>query len=180
MREYREGILLFEITKEKVWDRAPKDTAGVKNFYDQNKENYTWNDRARLLNFKLLNSSPEICDKATRLLMRRGVDQTIQTINKDSVQLTYTTQMVEKGKTDQAISWQESVLFDVQKSSEGCSFKWIEQIIPSKVKTLEEAKGYVISDYQNELEKQWIDDLEKKYDINTNRKALKSLIQSYK
>lgn len=180
MREYREGILLFEITKEKVWDRAPQDTAGLKRFYNQNKENYRWNDRARLLQFELFSSSSKACKQATNHLMRRGLNKTLDLMNKDSVQLTYTSSILEKGKTEQSISWQENVLFDVQETNEGCTFNWIQEIIPSQIKTLEEARGYVISDYQNALEEEWIDDLHSKYDVRTQKKELKSLIKSYK
>jgi len=180
MREYREGILLFEITKDNVWDKAPQDTAGLKRFYTQNKEKYRWNDRARLLEFKLASSSSKACDQATKHLMRRGLSKTIGLMNKDSVQLTYTSSLLEKGKTDKSLSWQENVLFDVKKNNDGCTFNWIQEIIPSQVKTLEEARGYVISDYQNELEEKWINHLQNKYDIRTYKRELKSLIRSYK
>ena len=44
MGEYRDGILLFELTDKKVWSKAVKDT-GVETFYEKNKNNYMWADR---------------------------------------------------------------------------------------------------------------------------------------
>jgi len=179
MREYREGILLFEITKEKVWDKAPQDTAGLRSFYEENKENYRWNDRARLLHFELENGAEGECQETTSYLLRRGAQKTIKHVNKDSIKLTYTTEIIEKGKTNQAISWQERVIFDMKENPQTCTFSWIQEIIPSKVKSLDEARGYVISDYQNALERQWITELEDRYRVRTNKKVLKSVIESY-
>ncbi len=45
MQEYRDGILLFELTDKKVWSKAVKDTVGLKEFYETNKKNYMWGDR---------------------------------------------------------------------------------------------------------------------------------------
>lgn len=42
-------------------------------------------------------------------------------------------------------------------------------------KTLEEAKGLYVSDYQNYLEEEWIKELRKKYKIKVNKKVLKSI-----
>ena len=177
MREYREGILLFEMTKEKVWDKAPRDTVGLQSFFEKNREKYQWNDRAKLLSFQMKVESPKQCEKATRMLMRQGLKKTIKKMNADSTRLTYSSEVLEKGKTNQSISWQENVLFDVQESEKECSFKWIEEIMPAENKSFEEAKGYVISDYQNELEEKWVTDLQGRYNIKTQKKVLKNLIK---
>ena len=57
------------------------------------------------------------------------------------------------------------------------TFKKVKNIIPSSQKTLEDARGFVISDYQLELEKIWIAELKKKYAISVNDKVLAQLIQ---
>ena len=45
MNEYRDGILLFELTDEKVWSKAVKDTTGLEAYYEKNKTNFMWDTR---------------------------------------------------------------------------------------------------------------------------------------
>ena len=46
LKEYRDGILLFDLTDQKVWSKAVKDTAGLKVYYEKNKNNFLWDERA--------------------------------------------------------------------------------------------------------------------------------------
>jgi len=45
LNEYREGILLFDLTNKKVWEKAVEDTIGLQDFFEANKSNYTWDER---------------------------------------------------------------------------------------------------------------------------------------
>tara|TARA_R110002094_G_scaffold91343_1_gene93582 strand:+ start:32 stop:217 length:186 start_codon:yes stop_codon:yes gene_type:complete len=44
-------------------------------------------------------------------------------------------------------------------------------------KTLEEARGLVISAYQNKLEKDWIAELKGKYEVSINEEVLEKVIR---
>ena len=41
VREYREGILLFDLTQEVVWDKAAKDSLGIYNHYEKVKFDFS-------------------------------------------------------------------------------------------------------------------------------------------
>ena len=45
INEYREGLLLFELMQDKIWDGAKNDSIGLQTFYNENKQNYVWPDR---------------------------------------------------------------------------------------------------------------------------------------
>ena len=51
----------------------------------------------------------------------------------------------------------------------------IRGILPARIKTLEEARGSVISDYQAEIETNWINDLQKRFKVEVNQDALKTI-----
>jgi peptidyl-prolyl cis-trans isomerase SurA len=56
----------------------------------------------------------------------------------------------------------------------------IEEVIPPGPKALEEVKGKVLSNYQNDIEAQWMDSLHKKYKVEVNKKALKHVKKDLK
>jgi peptidyl-prolyl cis-trans isomerase SurA len=61
VREYRDGILLFQLMDDKVWSKAIEDTAGLKEFFNKNNSNYRWNTRAQATIYNVANK--EVLDK---------------------------------------------------------------------------------------------------------------------
>jgi len=51
--EYRDGILLFDLTDKKVWSKAVKDTVGLKLYYESHKTSYMWDTRADASVYKM-------------------------------------------------------------------------------------------------------------------------------
>jgi peptidyl-prolyl cis-trans isomerase SurA len=56
-------------------------------------------------------------------------------------------------------------------------FSTVVQILPPQPKALDEARGYVIADYQDALEKAWVEDLRQQYPVKTDEAVLSSLIR---
>ena len=57
VKEYRDGILLFQLMDEKVWSKAIEDTTGLKEFFKTNQANYKWDTRAHASIYSLANES---------------------------------------------------------------------------------------------------------------------------
>jgi peptidyl-prolyl cis-trans isomerase SurA len=169
MKEYRDGILLFELTDDKVWSKAIKDTTGLQAFYTKNKDNYRWDDR--------LDASIYICanakvSKATRKLVKKGKltnDEILVLINKESqLNLKIESDKFEKKDTlIDAIPWTVGITKDIPRGNT-VVFAKVKSIIPAGPKTIAEAKGLITADYQTFLEKEWINELKKKYPVTIN------------
>ncbi|MCX6281975.1 MAG: peptidylprolyl isomerase [Bacteroidetes bacterium] len=75
MKEYRDGILLFDLTDQKVWTKAIKDTAGLQEFYQKNKFNYMWGQRVEASIFTLKN--PALAQKVKNFIKSGLKDEDI-------------------------------------------------------------------------------------------------------
>jgi peptidyl-prolyl cis-trans isomerase SurA len=183
MREYEEGILLFEVTKMEVWDKASLDTVGLKKFYENNKSRYTWESRAVVSQYTLV-------EKASRLLslVRRSVelyprDSVLQEFNKPTEEpvLTVSEKIYEKGRNEtlDQMPWREGLVSNAQMNTRdgSANFIKIEKILPPGQKTLQEAKGYVVADYQDYLEKEWLKSLKKTYSVQVDQKVFNSMVK---
>jgi peptidyl-prolyl cis-trans isomerase SurA len=68
VREYRDGILLFQLMDDKVWSKAIEDTAGLKKFFQENNNNYQWNTRAQATIYN-------VADKATLENLKKELEK---------------------------------------------------------------------------------------------------------
>ncbi|MCX6291983.1 MAG: peptidylprolyl isomerase [Bacteroidetes bacterium] len=173
MQEYRDGILLFELTDKKVWSKAVKDTAGLKEFYEKNKNNYKWNDRVDATIYMCANADVA---KDVRKQMKKidDVDTLLSRINKSS-QLNLQVKSAKYSKGDNeiidSIQWVAGITKDMKKNNQ-VIFVDVKKVLPSQPKTIEEAKGLVTADYQGYLEKEWIGSLRQKYPVKTYQEVV--------
>ncbi len=175
MQEYRDGILLFDLMDQKVWSKAVKDTTGLKAYYEANKTKYMWDERADATVYSC--KDMETAKKLHKMLKKGTDEKTIlATLNKDS-QLNVTADHKTWNKKENDLvdaNWKVGTSPD-QTKDQRIVFVVVHQIIPPAPKTLQEARGVITSDYQNELEKEWVDALKKKYPVTINRDVLKQV-----
>lgn len=177
VQEYRDGILLFDLMKQEVWDKASKDTSGIKAFYEKNKNNYP---RNRAIKAKIYKSPKESVILAVQDSIKAGLsDSKIKrSFNKTSqLNLQIEAKEFEKGDNEIIDSLDETIMEHSVTKDLNYYYIVIEEIIPEGIKPLKKCKGLVISDYQNEVEGQWIKGLRNKYNVKVNESVLKSLIK---
>jgi len=180
LKEYRDGILLFGITDEKVWSKGVKDSTGLKAYYELHKNEYMWADR---VDAKIFTSSDKKTIKTAYKLVKKGKighDSIVNYLNKES-------QLNVKFENGRFVESENEVIKDfswvvglnkpqlIDELEGKYSFVIIEEKLPSQVKELKEAKGLITAAYQDYLEITWLDELRKKYPVTINKEILYSI-----
>ena len=177
MEEYHDGILLFELTDQKVWSKAVKDTTGSKDFYEKNKTNYKWDERADGSVYSCSDAS--VASTVRSYLKDNKPEKDILAeVNKDSqLNLQVETRLFNKGENEFVDkNWSQAISADiVSEKDKKIVIVSINKIIPSGPKTYLDSKGMVTADYQNYLEKQWLSELKKKYAVTIDKNVLATI-----
>lgn len=179
MREYEEGILLFEVKKQLIWDKASSDEEGLKKFYEANNAKYQWKERARVTFYTIRSTDNKLVKKIKGKTKKATADMVKDEFNKDNAVVQTTEATYEKGKNAEidALKWKAGTV-SAGYSKDGSSyFTKIEEVKPASNKSLEEARGYVVADFQDELEKTLIKELREKFKVEIKEEALKSLVK---
>ncbi len=182
MREYEEGILLFEALKQNVWDKANQDSVGLENYFKTNlSEKYRWDERARLSIYTLKTDDAKVLAEVREYAAKNPAAKVLEKFNKKEGEvLTVLERTYEKGKYKELGNlWKAGDMTEAKTDAgtKTASFLKIEEIIPPTAKILSEARGYAVADYQDFLEKQWIAELGKQYPVKIDEKVLATLIK---
>jgi peptidyl-prolyl cis-trans isomerase SurA len=177
MREYEEGILLFEAMKREVWDKASQDSTGLYAFHQTQPDKYKWDVRAEVSYYSLSNDAKEKMEDLRSLASKKTYDKVLKKMNKNTAIVTVEPFKFEKGKNkslDDIAPWEVGKLSanEPDNRTNSMTFMKIEKVNPPTTKTLAEARGYVVADYQEFLEKKWLIDLEKMYEVNISKDVL--------
>ena len=178
LKEYRDGLLLFDLMEKEIWNKAAKDTVGLENYYEKNKTKYQWQER---VDFVMASSADE--DIATKVfkLMKRGKSQEEieNALNNDKEQNVIFTKGVYDTNDNRLPSDfnAKKGVSGVYNHNEAFHVINVNEILPAGTKTLKEAKGMVINDYQNEIETNWVKSLYDRFRIEVNKDALNAVKQ---
>jgi peptidyl-prolyl cis-trans isomerase SurA len=180
LQEYRDGILLFDLTDKNVWSKAVKDSAGLANFYEQNKKKYMWDRRLQAAIYKADDekTAAEVRKMLAQKAKKKYTDEDIlKAINKESqLKLKIERGKFSKGENEliDKINWAPGLTAN-QTVDKQVVFVEVEKVLEPEPKSLNEAKGIITADYQMLLEKQWIDELKGKYPVKLNRDVLSTI-----
>lgn len=173
LKEYRDGLLLFDLMEKQVWNAASKDTTGLKAFYENNKSNYMWEDRVDAV---ILSSADEkMIEKAVALLNKeKSIEDIKEELNKGETQNIISTSNIFES-SNQALPQDfefKKGISKIYRHNEAYHVIVVNTVMPKSIKTLDEARGRVVSDYQNQIENDWIKSLNDRYTVKVNTKVL--------
>jgi peptidyl-prolyl cis-trans isomerase SurA len=177
VQEYHDGIILYEIMSDKVWNKAVKDTTGLKSYYDIQKTKYMWPDRIDATVY--ICASSDVSDKVFKMLKKKKNNSRVilEEVNKDS-ELNLDVKMNKYIQSSTGFLKGNSF---VKGRNEGYEFEnkfyviFVNEMLSEMPKELSEIKGAVISDYQNHLESYWMKELVEKYPITIYDEVLYNL-----
>ena len=181
VQEYHDGILLFSLMEDQVWNKAVEDTTGLKEYYERNKDLYMWNDRVRAI--VLVSNDKENVEELTNLLSGDVTIDSVRAYLKDNaVKATARYSFYQKGDNVNIdeMEWTEGALNTFESTVDNTTqIIKIVEVRPAEPKSFKEAKGLVTSGYQTELETLWLQQLKEKYTVKVNQKLLKKVKNNY-
>lgn len=176
VKEYRDGILLFELTNDKVWAYASQDTAGLQNYYAAHQKDFMWDTRLDASIYTV--NDTNYVEKIRGLIQEGKSDDEIkQEVFNDSlniVRIDRKKYQKDENATIDGIKWKKG-LTENQKKGNKVVFVRVHEKIGPEPKTFDEARGLITAGYQEELEKQWIEELRTKYPVVIDQEVLASL-----
>ena len=177
LKEYRDGILLFEISDQMIWTKAIKDTSGLKSFYELNKDQWKWDERADVEIFS--SNNKKIIKKAYKLKKKGKLknDSIINFLNNDSqlnLQFSEGKKAISTDPVLKTNEWNIGLNKPKLINNKYC-FVYIKNMIPAGPKKLNEAEGTITAAYQQYLEKKWLQELSELYNIEVNYDVLYSI-----
>jgi peptidyl-prolyl cis-trans isomerase SurA len=173
MQEYRDGMLLFDLMDEKVWSKAVKDTAGLRTYYNAHKDKYKMPARADATIYSCKDEATAAQVRAL-IKLKKTSKEILDSLNKNSqLNVTIEHKMFVKGENDIVDGhWKKGAGKNVMKDGR-VKFVVVDHTEKKRLKTLQEARGAVTTDYQNQLDQEWIAQLKAKYPVTVNRDVLK-------
>ena len=110
-----------------------------------------------------------------------SAEKLLKKVNKKEEVLSRKEKIVEREKAElpKGLEWKVNAMTEVEVNERNkvSSFSKLEKILPVSNKPLKDARGFVIADYQNHLEKEWIETLKSQYNIKVNQGVFESLIR---
>ena len=177
MKEYRDGILLFEISDQNIWTKAIKDTAGLKKFYSSNTNTWKWPNRVSGTVFT--SESKKTINKVKSLKLKKSLsnDSIMSILNAENLfNLKYENKIIDDyNKYGTSFEDLEKGLNGPFNHQEKWILIYVKDKLPKRNKKLKEAEGIIVSAYQNYLEEQWISSLKKNHSISINFETLYSI-----
>ena len=181
MQEYHDGILLFEIMDKKVWTKAIEDTTGLKKFYETKKNKYLTTEQAYATIYTLRDNSG--LKKLDRMVRKREqkkyTDKDFYVkfnhfSDTNNLIITHGTYKPEENYIIDQVKWNTGKKEYIDSDGK-THLIVIHKIITPEPKAPIVFRGLVTADYQDFLEKEWLNDLKDKYPVSINKKLISKI-----
>ena len=172
MDDYRDGIFIFKIQEEEVWNKVKMDSADVYNYWVANKEKYSWPERISFS--EIFSTKDSLINKYYQMLSEGAEFDSIAALyterpakkkdrgNYEMQGVDFNDFYKEANKISDIGTYTEPIVF-----AGGYSIFKLNDRQPARFKTYDEAKAEVSGEYQEmlskKLENDYLTGLEKRY-----------------
>src|SRR5688572_261174 len=180
MKDFKEGNLFFDIMMKNIWAVAQNDTTGQREYFNRNKNKYQWQNSADAVIFYC--SDEQIAQQLMEAVKKNPAAW------KDEIQRFGDRATVDSGRYEiskipgiKKITPKAGIVTGIEKNMDdnSAAFSYILNVYTNpSLKTFEEARSDVITDYQNELEIKWMAELKRKYPVKVNEAVLNKIIKN--
>lgn len=178
MQEYHDGLLIFEVSKRTIWDKAAHDEAGLTNYFNHNKKKYKWS-LPRYKGIIIHAKEAGELKKVRKLLKHIDFNHWKEAIDQQfnaggDVRITATQGLFKSGDN----SWIDYEIFKQGEAPQPIKDYPFSGVYGKKLKApkaLAEVRPLVLADYQEELERQWVKTLREKYPVIIHQEVLKTI-----
>ena len=178
IQEYHDGLLLYEVSKQKVWDVAATDTLGLEQWYKAHKADYAW-ERPRFKGFVFHCKNPKQAKKVKKMLKKYGDGdwrkELKQQFNADSVSVSVSgPYLCQEGEN----RFVDAYAFKTGKPAapiKGYAATGVCGSVMKQPKSWLDVKPQVTADYQAQKEKEWVEDLRRRFSFSVDEAVLKTI-----
>ena len=179
IREYYEGLLLYEVSNQHVWDKAAKDEAGLTQFFKKNKKRYNWSSpRFKGIAYHVKDQADiqAVKNCVSKLKFDQWAEALRKTFNGDSIIRI----RVEKGifrqgdnaLVDSAVFHRDTTVTHLKDYPFDAVYG---KILKKAPEDYTDVRGQVVADYQDQLEREWVADLRRRYPFTVNFDVVKTV-----
>lgn len=184
MEEYRDGIMLFELMDRNVWGKASRDTVGLKEFYAAHPNKWQWEPgfTGTVYHFKdeaSMKKAMAVLQKNTKAKDEDLYKAMNIEANPEAVNIQHGHFEFSRFKDVPQSNIVKNKLSTPVRGADG-SYTIVradEVFNQPTPKTLDEARGYVVAEYQDSLEKSWNAQLRAKYPVKVDEKVFRSMVK---
>lgn len=175
INEYRDGMLLFEVSNRKVWDKASRDTEGLNKFFEEHREDYKWTE-PHVKGYLIQAKNDSIAKVIETRMNELGRDTMLNTVRKEFGKVSKIDKvLVTKGENAMV----DNIVFGASpvtpSNSQYEAYFLYDFVVINEPQDVDDVRGQVTGDYQNLLEQEWIEELKVKYPVVVNQKELKKV-----
>jgi peptidyl-prolyl cis-trans isomerase SurA len=179
IKEYHDGLLLYEISNQHVWDKAAKDEAALDNYFKKNKSKYKWDEprfKGMAYHVKVQSDVKAVADCVKKLKFDDWNEALRKTFNNDSILRIRVEKGLFKKGDNKLIDREVFKVADAKVDSvKGFPIDATYGKLIKAPQSYADVRGLVTADLQDELEREWVAELRRRYTFTVNEDVLKTV-----